>query len=65
MPTSLPFELENEKTNQIIKIGKLRLMKSGKVVLRLHTGNDNASYIDLDVSMGIQPAFYQELVTIT
>ena len=39
------------------KIGKLRLMKSGKIILRVGD-------IDLDVSKGIDTTFYQELVKI-
>ena len=44
-------------------IGKLRFMKSGKVVLRLQLpGNKN--HVDLEVNKGIDATFYQELVSI-
>ena len=36
-------------------------MKSGKVILRVGSGEE---YIDLDVSKGIETTFYQEIVKI-
>ena len=45
-----------------MKIGKLRIMKSGKVVLRIQ--NENKMFVDLDVSKGISNNFYQELISI-
>ena len=45
-----------------MKIGKLRIMKSGKVVLRI--GNGSGEHIDMDVSQGITNNFYQELVSL-
>ena len=44
-------------------IGKLRLMKSGKVVMRLQLPG-SSDFVDLEVNKGIQPNFYQELVSI-
>lgn len=60
MPSSLPFNIKELETgqNSLTKIGKLRLMKSGKVILRLHQKGNDGEHIDLDVSKGIQPAFY-------
>jgi hypothetical protein len=55
MPCSLPFK-------DLGKIGKLRLMKSGKVILRV--GNAE-KYIDMEVSKGIETTFYQELAKIS
>ena len=54
MPCSLPFK----QIKEMQKIGKIRLMKSGKVILRI-------GEIDLDVSKGIDTSFYQELVKIS
>lgn len=45
------------------KIGKLRFMKSGKVVLRLQMP-DSPQYVDLEVNKGIESTFYQELINI-
>jgi hypothetical protein len=59
MPYSLPFSVPND-TEGLLKIGKLRMYKSGKLVLRI-TDEDNNT-VDLDVSAGIQNSFYQELV---
>jgi hypothetical protein len=53
MPCSLPFK----QVQQMQKMGKLRFMKSGKVILRI-------GEVDLDVSKGIETTFYQELVKI-
>ena len=62
MPSSLPFLINDQndsKHKSYTKIGKLRLLKSGKVVLRLHEQDSNIlnkkikKYIDLDVSKGI------------
>jgi len=42
-------------------LGKLRVFKSGKVVLRIPLeGND---YLDFNLEEGIRPGFYQELAT--
>jgi len=45
------------------KIGKLRFMKSGKVVLRLQMP-DCPDFVDLEVNKGIESTFYQELIAI-
>ena len=51
-----------------MKIGKLRIMQSGKVVLRIFNESgekgEKREYIDIDVSQGITNNFYQELVTL-
>ena len=51
-----------------MKIGKLRIMQSGKVVLRIFNESgekgEKREYIDMDVSQGITNNFYQELVTL-
>ena len=51
-----------------MKIGKLRIMQSGKVVLRIFNESgekgEKKEYIDMDVSQGITNNFYQELVTL-
>ena len=45
------------------KIGKLRIMKSGKVVMRIQLpGSDK--FADLEINQGIQSNFYQELVSV-
>ena len=41
--------------------GKVLVMKSGKVVLRIPSSE--SGYIDLLLSKGIAPNFYQELVS--
>ena len=64
MPCSLPFELNSEVDN-LLKIGKLRVMKSGKIILRIHDPNSSENkHVDLDVSRGIMNSFYQELVSV-
>tara|TARA_B110001450_G_scaffold218502_1_gene212973 strand:- start:120 stop:422 length:303 start_codon:yes stop_codon:yes gene_type:complete len=56
MPCNLPFELQPD---QLMKIGKLRIMKSGKVILRIkNESGGNQQYIDMDVSQGITNNFY-------
>lgn len=62
MPCSLPFELNSAEDN-LLKIGKLRIMKSGKVILRIRDP-EGTKYVDLDVSKGIMNSFYQELVSV-
>ena len=47
MPSSLPFEISEEAH----KIGKMRFLKSGKVVLRV--SKEDGSFVDLEVSKGI------------
>eukprot|EP00354_Favella_ehrenbergii_P012279 CAMPEP_0170465136 /NCGR_PEP_ID=MMETSP0123-20130129/9591_1 /TAXON_ID=182087 /ORGANISM="Favella ehrenbergii, Strain Fehren 1" /LENGTH=68 /DNA_ID=CAMNT_0010730953 /DNA_START=1887 /DNA_END=2093 /DNA_ORIENTATION=- len=45
------------------KIGKLRIHKGGKVVMRLQLpGQQN--YVDLELNEGIKTNFYQELVAV-
>ena len=65
MPCSLPFELDHTADN-LLKIGKLRIMKSGKVILRIHDPKNvsHSNFVDLDVSKGIMNSFYQELVSV-
>lgn len=45
-----------------MKIGKLRIMQSGKVVLRIFNESgekgEKREYIDMDVSQGITNNFY-------
>lgn len=64
MPCTLPFDFNNKlNLNQLSKIGKIRFMKSGKVILRIkQEGDPEGKQIDLDVSKGIQNSFYQQLV---
>ncbi len=45
MPCDLPFSIVQD---DLTKIGKLRFMKSGKVVLRVNKRPNE--YIDMDVS---------------
>lgn len=44
-------------------IGKLRLMKSGRVVMRIQLPGSK-DYLDLELNKGIQPNFFQELVAV-
>ena len=46
------------------KIGKLRIHKSGKVVLRLELPGTDAGHVDLELNEGIKSNFYQELVAV-
>ena len=56
-------DVEEKKQPTPPTIGKLRLMKSGKVVMRIQLpGQDD--YVDLEMNRGIQPNFYQELVSV-
>ena len=43
-----------------MKIGKLRIMSSGKVILRINNNEsgEKQQYIDMDVSQGITNNFY-------
>eukprot|EP00347_Sterkiella_histriomuscorum_P015718 403355942 len=56
----------NSKDEQVDppKIGKIRIMKSGKVVLRMQDPNDQSQYIDFELIKGIQTNFYQELISV-
>ena len=45
------------------RIGKLRIHKSGKVVMRLQLPGQD-SYVDLELNKGIHTNFYQELVSV-
>ena len=45
------------------KIGKIRVHKSGKVVMRIQLPGQD-SYVDLELNKGIQTNFYQELVSL-
>jgi hypothetical protein len=60
MPCSLPFNIESAE--DLLKIGKLRFYKSGKVKLRIV--NEKGENIDLLVNKGISNSFYQELVQV-
>uniref|UniRef100_A0A7S3CL14 Uncharacterized protein n=1 Tax=Strombidium rassoulzadegani TaxID=1082188 RepID=A0A7S3CL14_9SPIT len=62
MPSSLPFSVSNLK--KLSKIGKLRFMKSGKVILRIQNGGGEGEFIDLDVSKGIQTQFHQQVISV-
>ena len=45
------------------KIGKLRVMKSGKVVMRFQLpGQEN--FVDYELNKGIAGNFYQEIVSV-
>jgi len=55
MPSKLPFSLTSEEAKSITKIGKLRFMKSGRVILRIQEGDRS---IDMDVSEGIPNQFF-------
>ncbi|CDW74297.1 UNKNOWN [Stylonychia lemnae] len=46
------------------KIGKIRVMKSGKVVLRMQDPINNDLYVDFELTKGIQTNFYQELISV-
>jgi hypothetical protein len=52
----------NLKHEEPPRIGKLRFMKSGKVVLRVQLPGQT-EFVDLELNKGIQPNFYQELVS--
>ena len=45
------------------KIGKLRIHKSGKVVMRLQLPGQK-NFVDLELNQGIKTNFYQELVSV-
>ena len=67
LPGTLPFEGITPHDGKGLQnlsncIGKLRIMKSGKVVMRLM--KEESTYVDLEVEKGIQAGFYQELVKI-
>lgn len=51
----------NLKEQQAPTIGKLRVMKSGRVIMRIQLPGQT-EFVDLELSKGIQPNFYQELV---
>ena len=63
MPCTLPFNPEKAQAGS--QIGKLRIMKSGKVVMRVADPTDPSKHIDLLVNKGISNSFYQELVSVT
>jgi len=46
-----------EEGNGFANIGKLRFMKSGKIVLRLQLP-DSADFADLEINKGIDATFY-------
>lgn len=61
LPGTLPFESlvpHDGKAVESLKgcVGKLRIMKSGKVVMRFT--REDGSTVDLRVNKGIQPGFY-------
>ena len=62
MPSNLPFDLPTDHA-ELLKLGKLRFHKSGKVTLRIQ--NQTNGKIDLVVKQGISNSFYQELVNLT
>ena len=53
MPASLPFEL----TQHIQRVGKMKIYKSGKIVMKVGD-------VELDVTKGINTTFYQQLVKV-
>ena len=56
-------KLSNQNGKDLPAIGSLRIMKSGRVILRLKQP-DSDTHVDLDVSKGIQSNFYQELMSL-
>lgn len=62
MPCTIPFDIPQD-TESLLKIGKLRFHKSGKVVLRIL--NEKGQKLDLLVNQGISNSFYQELVSVS
>ena len=54
---------KNDQQTTAPKIGKLRIHKSGKVVMRLQLAGQT-SFVDLELNQGIKTNFYQELVAI-
>lgn len=58
MPSNLPFEVPADQS-ELLKLGKLRFHKSGKVTLRIQKEtNGKLSKIDLLVNKGISNSFY-------
>ena len=45
------------------KIGKLRVMKSGKIVMRIQLPGQE-DYVDLELNQGIKTNFYQEIISV-
>lgn len=44
-------------------LGKLLVLKSGKVILRVKSTDKEGEHIDFEVIKGIETNFYQEIVT--
>ena len=57
-------DMSGENTLKPPKIGKLRIHKSGKVVLRLELPGSSTGHVDLELNEGIKSNFYQELVAV-
>ena len=65
MPSTLPFydqsleeimqglSMKEKEGNETHKIGKVRIMKSGKVVLRLEDQKDQNKYSEFELIKGI------------
>ena len=45
------------------KVGKLRVMKSGRVIMRIQLPGQE-DFVDLELNKGIQTNFYQEIVSV-
>lgn len=43
------------------RIGKLRIHKSGKIVMRFQLPGEN-EYVDFELNKGIESKFYQEII---
>ena len=76
MPSTLPFEIkQGDKTiitPDLVKIGRILVKRSGKVVMRIEkrgaghqdrlgAGTKGKNYIDLEINKGINPTFFQEI----
>ena len=56
---------DNDGTQQESpQIGKIRIMKSGRVVLRIEDPLNKEKSVDFELIKGIPTNFYQELVSV-
>lgn len=51
-------ERDLDEKSELPKIGKLVVMKSGKVCLRIQLDSDKNEFVDLEVNKGIESSFY-------
>ena len=55
LPSTLPFDAGQRK--ELLKIGKILVKKSGKIVMRLQMPGSK-EHVDLDINQGIGATFY-------